>query len=333
MKHVLLRILRFPLTRIFVAAFSVGLALVLATKWIGAVAEPPLSVGGPLDLYPLFQAVMTVLAADLAYRGYVRIVEWRPVQELSRRGAAREFGLGAILGSMLFTATIGVIAAAGSYRISGINGWAVLIPPLGMSLAAAYVEEIFTRGILFRITEEGLGTWFALVISSVLFGFAHAANPGATAISSVAIALEAGLLLGAAFMLTRRLWLAIGLHFAWNFTQGGIFGVAVSGLDRPGVLLGRLTGPTSLTGGAFGPEASVVAVVLCVVAAIATIVLAVRRGNVVPPFWTRRARVCGNAATHEEPTASPSCVPSDSAQCVQSDPSLDDGRQSGDRID
>jgi membrane protease YdiL (CAAX protease family) len=306
MKRILLRILRFPLTRIIFAALSVGLALVLAGKLTGLVAKPPPSGVGPVNLYPLFQAGMMVLAADLSYRGYVRIVEWRPVEELSRRGAAREFGVGVILGSMLFTATISIIAAAGSYRVSGVNGWEVLIPVLGMSLMAAYAEEILTRGVLFRITEEGLGTWFALVISSALFGLAHAANPGATAISSVAIALEAGLLLGAAFMLTRRLWLAIGLHFSWNFTQGGIFGVAVSGVEVPGLLRGRLTGPTALTGGAFGAEASVVAVILCLAAAIVAITLAVRRGNVVPPFWARRAHPSGDAAGPEEPATSAS---------------------------
>jgi membrane protease YdiL (CAAX protease family) len=306
MKRILLRILHFPLTRIILAALLIGVAVGLTGNVTRIVAKRLPPGTGLSNVYRLFQAAMIVLASDLAYRGYVRVVERRPVAELSPRAAVREFGLGVILGFMLFTATIGVIAAAGCYRIAGVNGWAVMIPVLAMSAIAAYAEEIITRGILFRITEEGLGTWFALVISSAFFGLAHAANPGATALSSVAIALEAGLLLGAAFMLTRRLWLPIGLHFAWDFTQGGIFGVAVSGVEQPGLLRSRLAGPAALTGGAFGPEASVVAVIVCLAAGIVALILAVRRGHIVAPFWRRRARPSGDAAVPEEVATSPS---------------------------
>ena len=77
-------------------------------------------------------------------------------------------------------------------------------------------------------------------------------NPNATLFSSFAIAMEAGVLLGAAYVLTRRLWLAVGIHFAWNFTQGGIFGGRVSGITMDGLLESQLSGPTLFSGGSSG---------------------------------------------------------------------------------
>jgi membrane protease YdiL (CAAX protease family) len=123
------------------------------------------------------------------------------------------------------------------------------------------------------------GTLVALVVSAAIFGLLHAANPGASLVSSASIALEAGVLLGLAYALTRSLWLPIGLHFGWNFTEGGIFGAAVSGGQSHGLVKAAVVGPDLLTGGAFGPEASVVAVVLSLVVSAAMGWLVVRRGH------------------------------------------------------
>jgi hypothetical protein len=126
-----------------------------------------------------------------------------------------------------------------------------------------------------------------LVISAVVFGFLHLIYPNATLVAAVAIALEAGILLAAAYVLTRRLWLAIGIHFAWNFTQGGIFGVAVSGNQARGLLQSTLTGPELLSGGAFGAEASLFAILVCLAAGVYLLWRAWRKGSFVTPFWRR----------------------------------------------
>jgi hypothetical protein len=90
-------------------------------------------------------------------------------------------------------------------------------------------------------------------------------------------------------MLTRRLWPCIGFHVAWNFTQAGVFSGAVSGaFEQPGLLKARLEGPELLTGGAFGMEASLVALLVCTVAGVAILITAVRRGNIVKPSWRRK---------------------------------------------
>jgi len=149
------------------------------------------------------------------------------------------------------------------------------------------IEEILIRGLLFRIMEETLGTWIALAISAVIFGFLHLANPNATLWGAIAIAIEAGIMLAAAYVFTRRLWLPIGIHFAWNFSQGAIFGVAVSGNEVQGLLQSTLSGPTLLSGGAFGAEASIIAVMICLLAGIALTTLAMKKGNFIQPFWAK----------------------------------------------
>jgi uncharacterized protein len=119
----------------------------------------------------------------------------------------------------------------------------------------------------------------------VLFGLMHFPNPQATVLSSVAIALEAGVMLAAAYMVTRRVWLAIGIHVAWNFTQSGIFGVTTSGVDSTGYLEGHLHGPSLLSGGAFGPEASIVAVAVCLAAGLYLLRVADAKGRIVKASW------------------------------------------------
>jgi hypothetical protein len=141
------------------------------------------------------------------------------------------------------------------------------------------------------LSAKLVGTWGALIFTSGLFGLAHKANPGATLASSVAIALEAGVLLGAAYAATQRLWLPIGLHIGWNFTEGPLFGMTLSGNKMSeGVLRGSLSGPGMLTGGAFGPEASIVAVLVCLVTAIFFLWRIVKLHRAEPAMWTKPGR-------------------------------------------
>ena len=242
--------------------------------------------GRPLDA--VCGALVAVLLGWLAYRAYVRLVERRPGIELGAQGVLRELGAGLVLGAALFSVTIGVLAALGLYTVQGWRPASVLIAPLAVSIAAGVIEELLFRGAIFRIIEASLGTWIALAISAALFGLVHLGNPNASWIAAVAIALEAGVMLGAAYVLTRRLWLPIGIHAAWNFTQGGIFSVAVSGGKTDGLLVASLNGPQWLTGGEFGAEASVVAIVVCTAFGIALLVMAHRRGQFIAPFWKRR---------------------------------------------
>jgi uncharacterized protein len=272
------RVLQFPLVQILVAILFIAIPFaVVSTPFNVFVTDKSLRRLGAL----LLTAV--VLAA---YSAYVRIIERRPVTELSGARAVREFGIGFGLGTLLFSVTIGILAALGAYEVTGNNGWQTMLAILPACILSGVLEEVVIRGVVFRILEQWLGSWIALGISAVIFGVLHLLNPGATLLNAAAISIEAGVLLAAAYMLTRRLWLCIGTHIAWNFTQGGVFSIAVSGGSSKGLLQARMVGPDWLTGGTFGAEASVVALAVCLAAGMALVGLAIKTGNVIQPFWS-----------------------------------------------
>jgi len=224
----------------------------------------------------------------------VRLGE-RPRDDLPARDLLRQLGKGLGAGVALFSLAVAIAAVVGVYHVQGWGDASSLLLDLVMvGIVPALVEELLFRGILFRWIEDFGGSWAALVITSALFGLAHILNPGATWFSSFSVAVEAGLLLGGAYMLTRSLWMPIGLHAAWNFTQGGIFGVPVSGHVSHGLVQATLTGPPLLSGGAFGLEASVIALAVCTAAGMWFVWLAVKRGELMQPWWVRR-RVFGES--------------------------------------
>jgi membrane protease YdiL (CAAX protease family) len=277
------RILIFPLTRIVVATVFVLLPALLVQAAVRALQIPK-----PLQM-PLM-AVVVVPMTVLALRAYKRFVERRPLDEFAPHGAAPECGAGVLLGAGLFAAVAGVLTLRQAFVVTGGHRPGEVLPnAVAMAALSSVTEEVLMRGVIFRICEEALGSWGALVVSAMLFGLGHIFNPGATVWSAAAIAIEAGVLLGAAYMLTRRLWLPIGLHAGWNFTEAGVFGAATSGNELPGLLESRTVGPTIISGGTFGAEGSIVAVVLCAIAGVALITLAARRGRVVPAPWRRHA--------------------------------------------
>jgi membrane protease YdiL (CAAX protease family) len=181
--------------------------------------------------------------------------------------------------------------ALGIYRIDGLNPPSYLIPAIAMAVSSSVYEELLFRGVLFGSVEKWFGSWAALGVSSLVFGLTHLLNPQGTLEGALFIAVEAGILLGAAYMLTRRLWLSIGFHMAWNYTQSAIFSSIVSGNDaQPGLIRSTVSGPDWLTGGSFGVESSVLALVLCTSTGIVMLVMAVKRGRVVAPIWKRLGR-------------------------------------------
>lgn len=232
--------------------------------------------------------VVVLVPAVVTYALLVRVVERRRLDELALRrwpDALR----GLLAGSLLFSTVVGTLWLLGSYHVVGFNPHADWLPSLLLAgIGAGIGEEILFRGVLFRVTEEGLGTWAALLISALFFGFAHASNPGATVWSSTAIAIEAGLLFGLLYHVTRSLPICMGLHAAWNFCQGTVYGIPVSGLKADGWLVSTRTGPDWLSGGVFGAEASVVALTLCLLCSAMLLAVALRRRSLVPPGWRRR---------------------------------------------
>ena len=277
-----LRIAQFPPLRLAVFGVVMFYMLGYSNKFIGETAGNPL----------LQIAVVIGWSAMgfAVYIGLVRLVERRPVTELALPGMGRELGTGILVGAGLYTACILLLMVMGIYKIDGLNPVSYLLPALALPLSSGIFEELLFRGVLFRIVEEWLGSWISLVVSSLVFGLVHLMNPAATVMGAVFISVEAGVLLAAAYMLTRRLWMSMGFHIAWNYTQSGVFSGTVSGgYVEPGLIKPVIDGPTLLTGGGFGVESSVIAFVLCTVTGAALLVLATRRGHIVPPFWKRKA--------------------------------------------
>ena len=272
-------------------------ALVIAVAlFIGAVAAATM-IGGQLPFAGdsieglALRSAITIACGVAVYKLAIARLGEKPRDELLARRAPRELGAGLLIGAVLFAIIVGVAAIADVYNIVGPGGTGTLLTVLiAAAIVPGVMEEILFRGILFRWLEQLAGSWAALILTSLLFGLAHIMNPNATWFSSFAIAVEAGLLLGGAYMLTRSLWMPIGLHAAWNFTQGFIFDVPVSGLDQDGLVEAQLSGPVLLSGGTFGLEASVIALVIAAAAGAWLVRLAVRRGELMQPWWVVRAR-------------------------------------------
>ncbi|MDL2353292.1 MAG: CPBP family intramembrane metalloprotease [Pseudomonadota bacterium] len=277
------RIVAFPLTLLVIEIFAIG---ALATGYTQAAHQVIAKSNGPAYFAG---AVGLAVLLVLLWKALQRWLERREDREFALPGAGSELGLGLLTGFLLFSAMTGIVALLGGFEVLGLRGQGALWTMLAMAVTSGTFEEILFRGVLLRHLEALIGTWGALAITSLLFGAAHLSNPGATLFAAFAIAMEAGVLLGAAYLLTRRLWLAVGIHAAWNFTQGWVFSVPVSGGESPlGLLITRRVGPEWLTGGDFGLEASVVAMVVATGAGLAMLVLAAHRGAIVAPLWRRQ---------------------------------------------
>jgi membrane protease YdiL (CAAX protease family) len=193
----------------------------------------------------------------VAYTLYVRKVEERVVSELSRGGAERELALGVVIGSMTFLVVIGLLTGSGVFQIDGSNSWSVMLSPLAELTLVAFFEEILFRGVILRNLETWVGRVPALLMSSGLFALAHLPNDGIS-LPGIAVTIVAGLMFGAAYLATRRLWLPIGIHFSWNFMSDAVFSLPTSGHPAKGLMQGQLSGPDWLSGGTYGIEASLV---------------------------------------------------------------------------
>jgi len=247
------------------------------------------SVGVLFNFPPdLLGSILMIIGATIGLVVYTNIIEGRRTLELSPNHAITETFFGLFLGVLIFSSVVFIMYLIGVLQFEAINGPSNLTNFLPELLIAGFIEEYVFRGVVFKLSEELLGTWVAIIIQAALFGLIHAANPNATAFSTFAISVEAGILLVAVYMLTRRLWMAIGLHFAWNWMQGPFFGIPVSGLDINGFFETSAVGPEILTGGAFGAEASIVAVILCTFIGCLLLVKAIKiDDNIVKPIWVR----------------------------------------------
>jgi membrane protease YdiL (CAAX protease family) len=274
------RVLRSPLIRLIVLGAAMLQFMGWAQSWLN-----------DYKAFPLFSALIQIvlgLSAIALYLAYGKFVERREVTELSTPGLVREWAIGALLGAGLYTACAVSLMLLGYYKIEGFNPVVFLLPNIAMAIKSGIFEELLFRGILHKSVEDMFGSWAGIAASSLVFGLLHLLNPAATLGGAIYISIEAGLLLSAAYMVTRRLWICMGLHMGWNYFQSAVFSGVVSGsVTEPGLLKATIEGPEWLTGGTFGMEQSIFALVYCTSAGVILLLIAIRRGHLMPPMWKR----------------------------------------------
>ena len=267
------RFLDLTLVRLVVAVFATALAGGLATAFVGEAWGRRFHEGWP--------EATGALASLAAYAAYVRVIERRRPGELGGRGAAAELVAGLVAGGAMVVAIIAALWMAGVWSlVAVVPDTRMLAIGFAQMTFVAVLEELLSRAIVLRLAERALGSWPALALSSLAFGLAHLPGNSKAGALSFAIVVVAGAFFGAAYFVTRRLWLCIGLHAGWNFTLGHVFAIAVSGHPAtPGAVTGRLAGPDWLTGGGYGLEASLLTLFALLLVGALLLRRAVARGH------------------------------------------------------
>lgn len=263
--------------------FLAVIVLAALGRWLAGLVG-----GGPLT-WLVLGVVLLVASWVLVVVAWV--VDRRPARDLGLaldRYWRLDAAVGFLVGLLMATAVVGVGLATGRLAVIdtlGAGDAALVVDGVGPVAATALwlaffvgvgtIEEVVVRGYVLVNVAEGVRGWVgrrgavlvAVGLTAGLFGVLHAANPGGTALGLVNITL-AGVLLGGSYALTGRLGLAVGIHIAWNFAVGPVYGLPVSGLETsPTLLRVRSQGSTLVTGGSFGPEGGLLMLVALAVGA------------------------------------------------------------------
>lgn len=242
----------------FFAVSALGLGLIyLAQAILGG--RPAPGLGREFVMVGALAIAATVLLSPAR-----RLIDKRSVVSLGLRFdgvAVKDLAFGWLLSGVMSGAFFLVLYLLGGVSVDGIaSGGGSLVTSLALSFAlyvlVGWWEELFFRGYIFDNLRAGLGLATAIAVSCLLYGVLHSANPNATLLST-AIIVGFGFLRLYGLLTTRQLWLSMGMHMGWNFFQGPVFGFAASGQGSFKLLSLELTGPGWFTGGAFGPEGSV----------------------------------------------------------------------------
>jgi membrane protease YdiL (CAAX protease family) len=274
---------RWALIRLVCYVAGIAAAAFVATILTHALVPPAPS---PWHALVMVKNVLLPLALFALYAILVRLMEHRRADEIDIRRGFPALLVGALVGWALMAGFFLILWAAGMAHISKSTGLAGLGSELLVPLVTAMGEELLFRVILFGILEEICGTSISIFLSAALFALSHAGNPGSSPFALAALAFEMGVMPALAYILTRNIWLAVGMHFGWNFAEGFVFGAYDSGLRDPHALFrATLSGADLLTGGSFGPEGSILSLGLCLLASVILIVLIRRKADWQQPRW------------------------------------------------
>lgn len=282
-KSVTGKIIQFPVTRMITAALFLLLYLLFHNN---VVANSLAAYSGPLrSLFVNADAVLSLAILLLIYSLYVKWVEKRKAFEISAKGSLKEFGIGFLTSFALVGFMVLLLSLLGYYRISQLGLPGIIVDVFFSFGMGAFLQVLFFRLILFRLSEELLGSWLAFLLTTMIFALAHLDNPNVTLWTTISMIIT-DILFIAAFMYTRRLWLIWGLHMSLNFFQDGIFGMPNSGVTSlESWILPQIAGPQWITGGSFGIEASLIFVFLSLVVGLIVLKIAIKQNQIVLPVW------------------------------------------------
>jgi membrane protease YdiL (CAAX protease family) len=249
----------------------VALLLVVGTgvTLLGSIFTAP--IGLVLAGLPAPPGVQLAIVYSSAFAGlwlgllcWVRFVERRPFRTIGLQAdrPVWRYLAGAALGVGMFSAVVGLLALAGAAVIDGVRFDGATVASL-FALAVGYSvqgsgEEALVRGWLLPVAAVRFGVVGGMIAQTFMFTLLHGVNPGITPLAVLNLALVS-LFLGVWALRAGDIWPIMGWHAAWNWAQGTVFGIAVSGSPPADALLPvSLTGPDWLAGGVFGAEASVI---------------------------------------------------------------------------
>jgi len=281
------KVLYFFLTKI-IAGIGVIVSLVAFIEWLRPFMLDKTNLSD--DVKALIVSVAEACFATAGYIFLFRVYDKRRIYELSAATFIDNAVIGFLTGIILQSLFILIIYLAGTFLVVNVNPVSILISPFAFALTAGFVAEIIMIGIVFRLLEEQTGTVMALLIFIILFAILHINAKGATLVSVCATAMQAGLMLPAAYVFSRNLWLPVFLHFGWDFAEPGIFGgINPTSSLTQGLLTTKIAGNSLLTGGETGPQDSLSSLLLCLLFGIIFLVLAKRKSNLIKPHWRTTA--------------------------------------------
>ena len=231
----------------------------------------------PSWLATVLESIVYLAGVLALTRAFCRFLDHSSLTDLGlhKRGWLAKLAAGWGLGALLMLVVFGILVAGGWLTIES-SPWQPLdlAAAILVAVVVGFNEELAFRGYIMQRLDQAWGMLLAVAASSILFGLVHVLNPNATALGILSVCLS-GVLYASAYLVTRSLWLPMGLHMSWNIVQMHILGFPGSGHVRPSVMRSATQGPDLVTGGAFGPEGGIV-VIGVVVAAIALLLFRYR---------------------------------------------------------
>lgn len=254
------------------AGWRVLIFIIFFTLISRILSKSILGLVGDLDktesVYWIFRGIVVVVASSLVVWLVRKLIDKKTFISLGLKLdslAVKDFFIGLVISGLMIGTIFVVLYLSGLLEIDEISWGDNIIYVLfniflwffGIGLAVGWSEELGFRGYLLQNMRDGMGLFWAVLISCLLYGLLHMSNPNSTLLSGILIAFF-GYLRIFGWLRTGQLWLSMGMHTGWDFFQGPLLGFTVSGMKTQSIIKQTVSGEEWVTGGFFGPEAGII---------------------------------------------------------------------------